>query len=232
MKVFASLLFTSLSLAACVADDVVVDELAGEIAADDTADGKADAGAVDGAYTYFQIESAEAGYLVRRVNRTTTVCADGAAEACFAPSLDVSEAGLSSAGVAALTTAAQQSVAASPRALVRGRLASGAFIVTEAWVAVNDVPATGVFTRLTDSGIRCLRAPCPSTRELGLNTSRSGTIVDVDFTSALAPELVDDVHAAFAAPGGVIIAGERIVSTVRGVEAKSRSVTAVYRRVD
>ena len=80
---------------ACAAD--VGDELAGESTTDDGVGGKADA-ATDGVYTYFQLHTASGGYSLTRINRSTTVCANGATKAsCTVPTLDWSEANLTAA---------------------------------------------------------------------------------------------------------------------------------------
>src|ERR1700759_1674038 len=82
---------------ACAAD--VGDDLAGESTTDDGVSGKADA-ATDGVYTYFQLHAANGGFELARINRTTTVCANGATKAsCTVPVLDWSEASLSDASV-------------------------------------------------------------------------------------------------------------------------------------
>src|SRR4051812_30262660 len=90
-----------LSVSAC-ASTGVEDELAGE-STEEAVDGKADA-AVDGAYTYFEVWAdlrkcaapVCGGFYMKRLNRSTTVCANGQAKAsCYVPSLDWAESKLS-----------------------------------------------------------------------------------------------------------------------------------------
>src|SRR4051812_17564357 len=87
----------SLLLTVACADTGIDDELAGESPSDDGGDGKADAGASDGTYTYFDVHvdlrkclsPVCGGFFLSRLNRTTTVCADGhASTACYSPELD------------------------------------------------------------------------------------------------------------------------------------------------
>ncbi|HEU0036994.1 MAG TPA: DUF6748 domain-containing protein [Kofleriaceae bacterium] len=245
----AALPLFSLTLMSC-ASTGVEDELAGETAGDEALDGKAD-GAVDGSYTYFEI-SADfrkcafpmcGGFFLDRLNRSTTVCADGhAAEACYAPELDLSESGLSAAAYDKLVEAANRS-AAMPgvHAIVRGRFARtnstpmpelGRFVVTEVWVSQSAAPSDGVFARIIDSGIRCISAPCTTILEKGLNTSRSALIADVDYEPAqLEDSVLEQVIGDLSEPHGAIIAGDRYHFTTNGQDAKGRTATAVFRRL-
>ncbi|MDB4954544.1 MAG: hypothetical protein JWO36_2113 [Myxococcales bacterium] len=226
------------------------DELAGETAADNVADGKAD-GAVDGAYTYFQV-SADlrkclspvcGGYFMARVNRSTTVCANGSSAAsCYVPQLDWTEAHLRDDQQAKLLDAASQDATSDGvRALVRGRFASktypghgnlGRFVVTEAWVAETSAVSGGVFVRVRDGGVRCIAAPCASTIEKGLNISRSAMIAEIDWSPAGLSSneiqgFVDDLFT----PSGAIIAGDRYTVTEAGRHAKGRTATAAFHRL-
>jgi hypothetical protein len=182
-----------LSISAC-ASSGVEDELAGETSEDAALDGKAD-GAVDGSYTYFEIyrdlrkcsSPSCGGFFLHRLNRTSTVCHNGTSRwSCYVPGLDWTEAKLPDTLQAALLDAADRDATSyGVIAIVRGRFAPqsytgygnlGRFIVTEAWVAENDAVSEGVFTRVKDSGVRCITTPCPSVKELGLNTSRTEAV--------------------------------------------------------
>ncbi len=239
-----------LSISAC-ASTGVEDELAGETADDAALDGKAD-GAVDGSYTYFEVwrdvakcsAPACGGYVLRRLNRSTTVCHDhSTAWACYVPAIDWSEANLGADQQAALVDAATRGAWSwGAIALVRGRFAPeqyagwgnlGRFIVTEAWVAQTDAVSDGVFARVHDNGVRCITTPCPTIGEKALNTSRSATVHGLDWSLA---GLDDDQIATLstemvASPGGVIIAGSRYWYKENGQRAKGRTVTAAYRRL-
>lgn len=239
-----------LCIGAC-ASTGVEDELAGESTTDDAVDGKADA-AVDGAYTYFEVSRDMrrcvsplcGGYFFERLNRTTTVCVDGSIKAsCYAAELDFSESKLSDDLQNALVDAAgRDAVAPGAVAIVRGRFATkkftgfgnlGRFVVTEAWIAENDAPPSGVFVKVHDNNVRCIQAPCPTITEKALNTSRSANIHGLDWSvagfeedqiSKMQLEMVDH-------PSGVIIAGDRYTFTENHVNAKGRTVTAAYRRL-
>jgi hypothetical protein len=239
-----------LSFSAC-ASTGVEDELAGETDDAASVDGKAD-GAVDGAYTYFEIykdlrkcsSPSCGGYFLHRLNRTTTVCHNGTSKwACYAPNLDWSEANLGDAQQAGLVDAATRDASASGVvAIVRGRFAAqsysgfgnlGRFVVTEAWVAENDSVSEGVFTRVHDNGVRCITTPCPSIGEKALNNSRTANVHAVDWSAGgfdddqiakLSTEMVSS-------PGGILIAGERYTYREHNQSAKGRTVTAAYRRL-
>jgi hypothetical protein len=226
------------------------DELAGETSADDAVDGKADA-AVDGAYTYFEVWVDQrkcaspvcGGFFVHRLNRTTTVCHDGATKTdCYIPALDWTEAHLSDAQQSKLVEAANQDATSDGvRAIVRGRFASktyqghgnmGRFVVTEAWVAETASVSDGVFARVKDNGVKCITAPCPSLVEKGLNTSRFANIAGIDWSFAgLTSHEVEGFTEDLFTPSGVIIAGDRYTVTENGHHAKGRTATAAYHRL-
>ncbi len=242
----------SWTVSACSSDGVE-DELAGETAEDVAGDGKADGGAVDGAYTYFEIWTDArkcaapmcGGFFLHRLNRTSTACHDGSsAWNCYVPELDWSQSSLSESLQATLLEAAERDAQSDGAiALVRGRFAPktysgfgnmGRFIVTEAWVAENDSVSDGVFVKVHDNGIRCITSPCPTVGEKGLNTSRSVNVHGIDWAaggfddeqiSKLSTEMLTR-------PGGVIVAGERYTFQENGQKAKGRTATAAYRRLE
>ena len=240
-----------LSVSAC-ASTGVEDELAGESSTDDAVDGKAD-GAVDGAYTYFEVWADYrkcaapfcGGFYLKRLNRSTTVCANGSSKSsCYVPSLDWSESELSDTLQAQLIDAANRgAMSYGAIALVRGRMASktypgqgnlGKFVVTEAWVAETDSVSDGVFAKIHDNGVRCITTPCPTIGEKGLNSSNKANVHALDwshggFSSAQIETLS---NAIFTRPSGVIIAGDRYTFTEHSVKAKGRTVTAAYRRLE
>jgi len=214
---------------ACAAD--VSDDLAGESTTDDgVSGGKADA-ATDGVYTYFQLHTASGGFSLARLNRSTTVCANGATKAsCSVPVLDWSEANLADASITKVTAAA---ATAGVPAIVRGRFAKQGsayrFVVTEAWLSESNTVPSGVFAKITPSGVRCITTPCPTMKEHSLNNSFTANIAEIDWAPALLSErqiegFVDEV----ASPYGTIIAGARfaVSSTMKG-----RTATAAYHRV-
>lgn len=238
-----------LFVSACSSSDVE-DELAGETDEDAALDGKAD-GAVDGAYTYFEVRADLrkcvaplcGGVALDRLNRTSTVCHDGAARtSCYTPELDWSESELSDEAQAAFHDAlARGALSDGAVALVRGRFAPktyegfgnlGRFVVTEAWLAETDAVSDGVFVRAKDNGLRCIQAPCPSTNERALNTSRSANIAGIDWDAGgFTGEQISTFATEMTQPGGIILAGSRYTWKENGVRAKGRTATAVYRRL-
>jgi hypothetical protein len=184
------------------------------------------------------------GEFLTRVNRSTTVCHDGkAADSCYTPELDFSESGLSEEAQFKLrATSAQGVFEGAPRALVRGRFAKknfttpspemGRFIVTEVWLPQGPNAADGVFARLQDNGLRCIAAPCPSTSEKGLNTSRSAAISDIDFSvSGIDEEAVGELVNEMFQPHGLIIAGDRFNVKIDGRKGKGRTATNVWKKM-
>jgi len=247
----AALPLLSISLIAACASEAEYDELAGETAEDEALDGKAD-GAASGAYTYFAIKGDTrrcaspfcGGYHLNRVNRTTTVCHDGkAGDSCYTPELDFSQSGLSPTTQFELTSAAASgAIGEGVKALVRGRFAKqsnnpiqpelGRFIVTEAWIAQTDAVSDGVFVKVSDNGLRCFAAPCPSMTEKGLNTSRSAGIAEIDYSSSgLADEQIGELGLQMFEPSGLIVAGDRFSFKISGRPGKGRTATAVFARL-
>lgn len=251
----AALPLLTLSLVSACSSEGEFDELSGETADDDVAnaDGKGDV-AADGAYTFFAIRGDIrrcaspycGGEFLSRLNRTTTVCHDGkSSAACYTPELDFSESGLKLDAQNKLRLAVSEgAIGDGVKAIVRGRFARygtekgiaqemGRFIVTEAWIAQAPVATDGVFVRVKDNGLRCISAPCPSTTETALNTSRTANISDIDFEpSGLSDEQVGEVMEALFNPTGLIIAGDRFTHKVNGTRTKGRTATNVFVRVD
>ena len=227
------------------------DELAGETAADDGGDGKAD-GATDGVYTYFEITTDQrkclspvcGGYFLKRLNRTSTYCVNGQwSPSCYAPELDWTESNLDDSQQFKLLGAATKGAGATEGVygIVRGRFASktfpgfgnlGRFVVTEAWVAETDAVSNGVFVKVHDNGVKCIAAPCPSTTEKGLNTTRSAGIADIDWSPAgLSSHEIEGFVNDLFKPSGAIVSGWRYTVTVSGRSAKGRTATAAYHRL-
>jgi len=226
--VLFALVVAPVVMSACATS--VPDDLAGESETDGDIGGKADA-ASDGVYTYFQIHASGSGYTLARLNRSTTVCANGAAKAsCFAPSLDWSEVALTAGSQAKLIEA---SALTREAALVRGRFATKAgvarFIVTEAWLAESNTVAGGVFAKVTNSGIECITTPCPTMKEHSLNNSFIANISAIDWSYAsLSSREIDAFSNEIDSPFGTIIAGDRY-SVAHS--QKGRTATAAFHRL-
>jgi hypothetical protein len=221
-------LFAMVMVSGCaVSASGVVDDLAGESQTEADVSGKAD-GAADGAYTYFQVQSEASGFALARLNRSTTVCANGSSHSiCHVPQLDWSGANLSLGLQVKFLGAATPSQGV--RAIVRGRMASNRFVVTEAWVAETGSVSEGVFAKVTDSGVRCIAAPCPTMKERSLNNSYTANIAEIDWSYAgLTEHEVEAFNEEIISQHGTIIAGDRytVSHTV-----KARTATAAFHRL-
>jgi hypothetical protein len=177
------------------------------------------------------------GVWVSRVNRSTTLCADGRlANECYVAEVDYSALGL---GAEALdefrgrAAAGQAIVRAKLRAKSFGSFGSlGELVVTEGYRAVTEAAPTGPFYAARDNGTRCFRAPCPHIEVSRLNYDLRMTIDAVNISS-IAGLSDSDVHDVFEQMGdrGVIIAGPVRSRTVGGSTERSITATQVYLRV-
>ena len=151
------------------------------------------------------------GFWVSRANRATTTCVDGTVQAwCYVAGIDHWR----------------------PRGgsfLVRGRIvrsstagSPGRLIPTGEWTPVAAAPWSGALYLVTDTGIRCVRAPCFSLRASAVNTTLNSSVSGVDLTAvAAAPTLVRRAEAALI-HGGLLVAG-----TIRRDADGGRTVRAV-----
>jgi hypothetical protein len=179
------------------------------------------------------------GWMIAALNRTTTRCLDGGGASCYVSALDWGAAGLGDADQAALLAAARTPAPlGGVYAIVRGGFVPaganerGRFAVREGWVAEGTTPSTGTFVRVTDNGLRCLRAPCPSITEQTLNAGASVDIAAMDFTPAQLTEAqITTCQAEMATADGILVAGARFTVYDGGTPAKGRTVTAAYSRL-
>jgi len=212
--------------------------------------GKADR-ALGGAYTYYEVTADLrkcpsplcGGWFLKRLNRDTTICADGQeAESCYTPVLDWSEANLSEEQQSKLLDAAAKDATSSGVfGILRGEFAPtnttprpelGRFVISEAWVAEGDGVSEGAFVRVKDNGLRCLVAPCPSLTETTLNTPRTTDIAELDWTpSGLSAREIEGLTELLFSPAGILVAGHRYTVYENGQTAKGRTVTVAYERL-
>jgi hypothetical protein len=164
------------------------------------------------------------GFFVQRVNRLTTVCADGSRSAeCYVADLDLSTLGLDAEQVSAIESDPE-------RFLLEGEVVSasselgdlGRLNVTEAWQGHAGVDARGAFLRVQSSGIVCITSPCLSLSAELLNSrlpavSIAGVDLDV---FADATDAFDQVNA----PEGLLVAA--MPSIVSGPGGRALGVTA------
>jgi hypothetical protein len=234
LRSFALVFLASISLTACVADDV------------ETLDQSVTTG--DSGLTYLTIRPdtrrcaapACGGYWVSAVNGGRLLCADGTRQSeCYVASLDTEALALPANDQLALTDRihARSVIVAGTlgRRTVRG-LRLGHLEVSEAWTAgLADVVARGTAVLVNLNGIRCFQAPCPSLSEQTLNGDRSTNIADLDFRpSGATEEQIAPAKNALTAEGlpGLIVVGHRYtVRGARGVTAPGRTVTQFYTRV-
>lgn len=175
--------------------------------------------------------------------QSTTQCHDGStADQCYTPELDWSSSNLSDTQRNQVLEASRTgAISGQVVAVVRGTFAPtnttpqpelGRFVISEAWIAEGDRPATGTFVRIHDNGLRCFAAPCPNLTEQTLNTSQVTDIAAVDFAPAdLTESELAMCNTAMYGPDGLIVAGDRYTVQVNGSTALGRTATAAYRRV-
>jgi len=162
------------------------------------------------------------GYFVKRVNATTTRCANGRnMSECYVASIDWNGIGEVDAR----------------RALLKGELVNkgntngkyGVLKVTEAWQAVATANPSGDFYRVRDLGVRCIAAPCETHSEAKLNSTMSRKIagINLKFDEPSAPEM-EEVNRATTSQDGVLVAGTH--ETVTGPAGRSQklNVTQLY----
>jgi hypothetical protein len=154
------------------------------------------------------------GYYVKRVNAATTSCADGVSRTeCYVSEINLNGLALSSTELDAFNTKLTSGgalVRASIQKFVFGSSHLGKLVATEGWAAATGSPSTGTFYRVADNGIRCVRAPCPSTSAGKLNSAATQTVATVDFTSTAVAASTTTIDAAFTALGthdGVLVSG-------------------------
>lgn len=202
----------ALSLSACSAST--------DTAADDTSE---DAVSTNRNSGYFMVTRADArrcasplcgGYFVKRVNASKTPCADGVyRDECYVSQIDLTGLSLSSSEVSdfnAKLVAGGGIVRASIHKFTFGGNHLGNLVATEGWKAATGSPATGDFYRVADNGIRCVRAPCPSTSADKLNSTKTSNVTRVDFTSTDLAATTANLDAAGTALGthdGVLVSG-------------------------
>jgi hypothetical protein len=119
------------------------------------------------------------GYWVALANGARTRCADGTRNVrCY---------------VAKAVDARRRSVSVSNDGLVRGSLEQalfgdfgplGVLVVAAAYTPAGTAPVTGGYYVVTDTGVRCIRAPCFSYRVSQANGSTRTLASDVDLAAA------------------------------------------------
>jgi hypothetical protein len=154
------------------------------------------------------------GYFVKRVNEAKTRCADGTLQdECYVESIKLTGIGLSEREEAELRPAVEGG-----HALVKARmykkkwnsLTLGTLKASEGWRGATGSTPDGTFYRAADNGIRCVKAPCPSTSVTPLNGGDGHNVIDVRFDTTATPAdpaLVDRAEQAIYTKEGVLLAG-------------------------
>jgi hypothetical protein len=152
------------------------------------------------------------GFFVSRVNRLTTVCADGSrSDECYVSELDFFGLGSSDEQVASVQAAPEDFV-------LRGDIESqssqfgevGRLIVTEAWQGHAGVEARGAFLRVQNEGIVCITSPCLSFSAELLNSSLpqvSIAEIDLQGISVDPSDAIEQLNA----PEGLLVAALPVI---------------------
>jgi hypothetical protein len=98
----------------------------------------------------------------------------------------------------------------------------------EAWLAQGPNPVEGPLMKIEDSGVRCITYPCPSLRELKLNSAVTQSIAELQFdrsgaSDRLIGQAFEKMHT-----DGLIVSGYRTTVTGPAGEGKARSVTQLW----
>ena len=160
------------------------------------------------------------GYFVKRVNLSSTRCANGRYMAeCYVAEIDWN---------------GQPAVEQGHPALLRGSLAEkvygnfgklGVLRVTESWQAASDNTPTGSFYRVKDRGLRCVTFPCPTHYEAKLNSTVGRDIAGVDLNSASATDNISaEASAAMTSADGILVAAEHV--RVKGPAGRAETLKA------
>lgn len=117
------------------------------------------------------------GFWVRAVNRRTTLCADGtSAEACYVAGIDWRAMG-GDPQISAATVVVQGSLRLQTHPGV-GDL--GVLVARDAWGSATSLTPTGLYYRLSDSGIVCVTTPCFNISAEALNLGVTGRLSGFD----------------------------------------------------
>ncbi len=154
------------------------------------------------------------GYFVKRVNQAATRCADGTLQPdCYEGTIELKNVGLSQREEDDLRASLLGGHAVI-KALQYKKKTNGQTIGTlkanEGWVGATGSAANGSFYRAADNGLRCVKAPCPSTTAFQLNGHEDHNIIKASLESTATPasqDLLDRAGQALGTTEGVIIAG-------------------------
>lgn len=157
------------------------------------------------------------GVFVKRVNLDKTVCADGKlASECYVDTVTLNGLNFSTRELEGAKHKIREGQAIVKARLYRrtvGTQVIGTLKASEVWVsALGQKAADGSIYRVADSGIRCIKAPCPSQRAWSLNNDArlSHAVIGVEFgsTRSLAGQaLIDLAEQALWTEPGILVSG-------------------------
>jgi len=173
---------------------------------------------------YFRARPADReGFLVRRVNRVVTTCADGTVQPeCYVTDIDTAQLQLDAQGTAELRGHVDNFLL---RGIITGNASTlGVFRASEAWQGHAGQVATGPYVRVTSSGIVCITYPCMSYTAARLNSDQaSWNIAAVNF-DGIGKDDAEDAQAQLKLPQGVMASVE--MTTVSGPAGTAPALTA------
>ena len=234
-----ALLCTATLLPACGSDATLALDDDAELAGGDL--GKADS--LSSTSTYFRgrpdarkcASPMCGGTWVSRPNYGTTTCADKSRAAeCYVFALDLSSLKLEDATVAAVTSGFDSGSVLLRGKLVVGDRGIGKLVASEAWMAPSDVPPVGgdLLYRINDSGIRCVKAPCPSLHAAKLNSTSSSNVATLDMSAVKGASADDKLAARLEAATGVLLAAHATTPGNGGGNGGATLMASqLYRRV-
>jgi hypothetical protein len=165
------------------------------------------------------------GFFMRRVNQSSTRCADGSLRSeCYVAELELDELGLSA-------EQQQKLLLNSTAFLLRGRIVPAViegfrlarFDASEAWGGHSGGKPSGTFYRAHNLGIVCIDFPCPSYQGQKLNSAPAPfSLASVDLTPV--SEDPSDGSEQLRRPQGLLVAGKLV--TVSGPRGRARGLVA------
>ena len=169
------------------------------------------------------------GFFVERVNRLTTVCADGTRNAeCYVAELDFAALGLGAESVARVE-AEPESV------LLRGDIVSqsselgevGRLVVSEAWQGHPGTTPSGAFLRARNDGIVCITSPCLSFSVELLNSRLPPvSVADIDLSGIGSDP--SDAAAQLDTDAGLLLAARPVIVSGPGGRALGVDASEYY----
>ena len=164
------------------------------------------------------------GYFVKRVNMSSTRCADGRfLRECYVAEIDWNG----------------QSQRDDARMVVRGTIVArqyarfgnlGELRISESWKPLGTNEPVGIFYLVRDRGVRCIAFPCPTHSEAKLNSRFSRNIAGVNLDAAGLKDNASVAQAAMIGPDGVIALGRNVPVKGPGGRSFELRATQVYVR--